>query len=326
MNCPVCLTNETDFFRHGTDCFFEATDEIFNLFSCRNCGCLFLDPMPGIDKITSFYPKHYWWPDESGAGCLSKIEGLYRRFVLIDHVRFISHAARTIESRGSPRILDVGCGSGVLLNLLHKKGFEVSGVDLSIDAAEIVKQNYGLDVAVGSIEDVFFDPGSFDVVVLLHTLEHVPNPRAMLKEVIRILKPSGRLVVQVPNIDSLQFRLFGVRWYGLDVPRHLIDYSQSSILKLLSEVGLNVKRLRHFNLRDNAPAFVSSLFPSLDPVSRAVRLGKRGFHESPIGRWFCRFIYLSLVLLFYPLAAFEAALGRGATVMVEAEKPGENKQ
>ena len=318
MHCPVCLASETAFFGRGSDFLFETTDEDFTLHSCRDCRCLFLDPMPGMDRIAAFYPEQYWWDERRGL--LPKLEGLYRRFALIDHVRFIAAAAHATPSGSRARILDVGCGPGTLLSLLKKRGFDVAGVDLSLRAVEITRKEHGIDVALGSLEKLSLPAEGFDVVVLLHTLEHVPNPREVLAEVIRVLKPRGRVVVQVPNIDSVQFQFFGARWYGLDVPRHVIDYSRSSLLRLLSESGFDVRRVRHFNLRDNAPALASSLFPGLDPVSRAVRLRQRGSRETVIGGWFRRFVYLKIVLLSYPLAALEAALGRGATLVVEAEK------
>lgn len=320
MNCPVCLASETAFFSRVNDVLFETTDEDFTLHSCCDCRCLFLDPMPRMDRISGFYPEQYWWDDEWRSGLLSKLERFYRRLVLTDHVRFITQVAQATPSKSEARILDVGCGPGTLLSLLKRMGFQVAGVDLSARAAEIALREHGINVEVGQLEKLSFPADSFDVVLLLHTLEHVPNPRELLGEVLRILKPQGRAVVQVPNIDSIQFKFFGTRWYGLDVPRHLIDYSLPSLLRLLSRTGFDVKRVRHFNLRDNAPALASSLFPGLDPVSRAVRLRQRGLSETAIGGWFRRFLYLKIVLLSYPLAWLEAALGRGATLVVEMEK------
>src|SRR5207237_6938624 len=126
------------------------------------------------------------------------------------------------------------------------------------------------------------------------------------------------IVLQVPSIDSWQFKLFGAKWYGLDIPRHVIDYSKNAMLKLLNDSGFVPHRIRHFNLRDNAPAFVSSLFPSLDPVSRAVRYRRRNIHESPISAWTRHLLYLMLVICTYPLAILESASGHGATIMIEA--------
>jgi hypothetical protein len=127
-------------------------------------------------------------------------------------------------------------------------------------------------------------------------------------------------VLQVPNIDSWQFRMFGAKWYGLDIPRHVIDYSKEAMLKLLEESGFRPERVKDFNLRDNAPALASSLFPSLDPVSRAVRQRKSGVGEAAPAAWMRHFAYLLVVVCAYPIAIAESMSGRGATVMIEARK------
>src|SRR5262245_19413565 len=314
MNCPVCLNSATAPALSGTDLLFETTSRTFTLDSCSICRCLFLNPMPGTEEIAGFYPKQYWW-SAAKPGLLKKFEAIYRRMALRGHVAFISRAA---DNRSGLDLLDVGCGSASLLGLMKERGFRVMGVDFSPEAATVGKDENGVTVVVGSLEDAAFPDASFDIVTLFHVMEHVTNPRDVLKEVGRILRPGGSVVLQVPNIDSWQFRIFGAKWYGLDIPRHVIDYSSDAILGLSVEAGFQVTRVRHFNLRDNAPAFVSSLFPSLDPVSRAVRHRRRNIHEPLILAWTRHLLYLLLVVCTYPLAIFESACGHGATVMIEA--------
>ena len=207
-----------------------------------------------------------------------------------------------------------------MLGLLKHRGFHTTGVDFSAEAAKIAAIENSVDVAVGSLEDAHFPDQAFDMVTLFHVMEHVSNPRVVLAEVVRVLKPDGVMILQVPNIESWQFKIFGARWYGLDIPRHLIDYSINSMLKLLADSGFTVTRIRHFNLRDNAPALVSSVFLSLDPVSRSVRHRKGNIRESQPGEWFRHLAYLLLVTCAYPAALLESAFGRGATVMIEAKK------
>ncbi len=314
MSCPVCLNAATAPALRGTDLLFETTSKTFTLDSCSVCRCLFLNPMPGEEEIAGFYPNQYWW---SGArsGLLKKLEAVYRRRALRGHVSFISKAA---ANRTGLDLLDVGCGSASLLGLMKQRGFRVMGVDFSSEAAAVAKTENGVHVIVGSLEDAALPDRSFDIVTLFHVMEHVTNPRDVLKEVARILKPEGSVVLQVPNIDSWQFGMFGAQWYGLDIPRHVIDYSKDAMLRLLADAGFITHRIRHFNLRDNAPAFVSSLFPSLDPVSRAVRHRKHNVRESPAVAWARHLAYLLLVICAYPLAILESAFGRGATVMIEA--------
>jgi SAM-dependent methyltransferase len=272
--------------------------------------------LPADSEIAGFYPSQYWW-SSSRPGLLKKLEGIYRRLALRGHVSFISKAA---GNRNSPYLLDMGCGSASLLGLMKGRGFRVIGVDFSAEAAAVAKTENGVQVLVGSLKDAAFADASFDIVTLFHVMEHVTNPRDVLKEVARILKAGGSIVLQVPNIDSWQFRIFGSKWYGLDIPRHVIDYSSQAMIHLLADAGFAPHRVRHFNLRDNAPALVSSLFPSLDPVSRSVRQRKRGIHESLAGAWSRHLVYFALVICAYPLAILESTFGRGATIMIEARR------
>jgi SAM-dependent methyltransferase len=272
--------------------------------------------MPGSDEITGFYPAEYWW-HPSRAGRLTKLESIYRKLALHDHVSFIVRAA---GKRPAVDLLDVGCGSGTLLGLLKQRGFRAIGVDFSAEAAGLAGAENGVRVVVGSLDQAGFPDHSFDIVTLFHVLEHVANPRQVLAEVSRILKPGGVIVVQVPNIDSWQFKAFGARWYGLDIPRHLIDYSKGSMLKLLNDSGFVPRRIKHFNLRDNAPALVSSVFPSLDPISRAVRQRRHGALEGPVLTWSRHLAYLFFVICAYPFAILESAFRRGATLTIEARK------
>jgi 2-polyprenyl-3-methyl-5-hydroxy-6-metoxy-1,4-benzoquinol methylase len=319
MSCPVCLNAFTEPALTGSDWLFESTSKTFTLHSCASCHCLFLDPMPGDEEIAGFYPTQYWWHSSKSQNDrpLKKLESIYRKFALRDHVAFVVRAS---GYRSGLDVLDVGCGSGTLLGLLKQRGFRPQGVDFSAEAARIAEEENAVRVLVGSLDQARFPDCSFDIVTLFHVMEHVTNPRTVLAEVSRILKPGGALVLQVPNIDSWQFKAFGVKWYGLDLPRHVIDYSKEAMLKLLSDAGFVPRRVKHFNLRDNAPAFVSSLFPSLDPVSRAVRHRKHGVRESVPVAWLRHATYLSFVICAYPFAILESAFGRGATVMIEARK------
>jgi 2-polyprenyl-3-methyl-5-hydroxy-6-metoxy-1,4-benzoquinol methylase len=320
MSCPVCLNPVSSPALTGTDLLFESTSKEFTLHSCPSCRCLFMDPMPDEEEIAAFYPKQYWWttsPKSSGNGTLKRVESVYRKTVLRDHVAFILGA---VEERTGLDLLDVGCGSGTLLGLMKERGFTPLGIDFSPEAAQVARTENGVRVIVGSLEQAKFASSSFDIVTLFHVMEHVTNPRQILAEVSRILRPNGVIVLQVPNIDSWQFKAFGAKWYGLDIPRHLIDYSQHGMRKLLADAGFVLQRVKHFNLRDNAPALASSLFPSLDPVSRAVRHRKHGIHESAAAAWLRHAVYFSCVIGSYPFAILESACGRGATLTISARK------
>jgi 2-polyprenyl-3-methyl-5-hydroxy-6-metoxy-1,4-benzoquinol methylase len=318
-DCPVCLNPSTSPALAGSDVLFETSTREFKLNGCRLCNSLFINPLPDEAELETFYPTQYWW-SASHRSLLKRAEAIYRRIALHGHIAFITSAAARLTGRRPLRLLDVGCGNAMLLGLLKRRGFDVLGVDTSSEAAEVAASENGVRVVVGTLHGAGFADTSFDLVTLFHVMEHVTNPHEVLAEVHRTLQPDGTIVLQVPNIDSWQFRWFGARWYGLDIPRHVIDYSRQSIVKLLQDSRFRIVRIRHFNLRDNAPALISSLFPSLDPLSRPIRLRRRNARETMISAWSKHVLYFALVIFAYPLCLIEAAFGRGATVMIEARK------
>ena len=291
------------------------SQENYSLYGCGGCECLFIYPPLRVEEAALLYPREYWW-DPRKRGLLGRAEGMYRRLVLRDHVLFVLATARQIgrETRAL-RVLDVGCGNAALVGTLKERGFEVEGVDTSEDAAKIAADLYGVPVHVGRLEELQLVGGTFDIVMLLHVLEHQAEPRAMLAEARRLLRGDGRLIVQVPNAGSLQRRVLGARWRGLEAPRHAINHSTASLEVLARDCGFEVEQIGHFCLRDNAPALVSSLALGLDPLHRKARERRSGRRESPIGAWVKHLSYFFLVVCATPLTMIESLLGKGATVM-----------
>jgi 2-polyprenyl-3-methyl-5-hydroxy-6-metoxy-1,4-benzoquinol methylase len=326
--CPLCTSVETRFFAHVTDRLLETTGETFSLLECRFCEILFLAPPPSEDDLKRYYPSGYWW-SEPGAqqgllGRFSKsLESIYRRAVLSDHVRFLTNAIRNAPaSEGRVTLLDVGCSGGTLLHELSRRGISVRGLDVSEEAVAHASQVYHLDCAVGDLTSSPWRSEKFSVLSAFHVLEHVPNPRGFLESAHESLVEKGRLVLQVPNLRSWQFHVFGPRWYGLDPPRHLINFTEQALVKLLKETGFHLVREKRFSLRDDAAAWVSSLFPRLDPMARMSRRARKGstVAGSTVLGIFWNFVYFLLLFLAIPIALCDSLWGRGATLMVEAER------
>jgi SAM-dependent methyltransferase len=216
------------------------------------------------------------------------------------------------------RLLDIGCGSAVFLKLAHEQGYDVFGLDSSREAAEWASKEVPERVFCGTVEDLINAGQSFDLLVLLHVLEHVLDPFQYLRKLRELLRPNGGLIIQVPNVQSLQSRIFGSRWYGLDCPRHICNFSLYSLLFLLGRCGFRIEKVRHFSFRDNAAAIVSSLLPRLDPILQRIRSSKR--EDRMVRTWLgvSELVYFLLVMSAQPFAWAEAKLGRGGTVTVYA--------
>jgi SAM-dependent methyltransferase len=164
------------------------------------------------------------------------------------------------------------------------------------------------------LENAPFPAASFAGLTMFHVLEHLYDPRAYLNAARNLLAPDGRLVVQVPNLASWQFRLLGRSWNGVDVPRHLFDFRDRDVEKLMEQCGFEVLRRKYFSLRDNPAGLASSLAPSLDPMARRVRRVK----ESGRARLAKDLAYFALVVSSLPFTVAEAVFHAGSTVMIEA--------
>lgn len=313
LPCPVCRYPRCRYWRRLEDRFFQVTREAFPLYRCPDCGLRFQRASDVADRIPGFYPPGYWWDPE---GDPRGVEGLYREWVLRnDQLRFVRSVAPPDNGR---RLLDVGCGSGTFLKLAQEAGFRVKGLEASAEAGEAAEKILPGRVVVGDEDDLIRSGAAFHVLTLFHVLEHLPRPLDYLKRVRRLLTEDGGLVIQVPNSHSVQAALLGSRWYGLDCPRHIHNFTSRALIELLGRAGFRVRRVRHFSLRDNAAALVSSLFPFLDPMSQKVRLLREKQQSRSLGLSAKEAVYFGLLLLAQPLAATEAALGRGATVTVFA--------
>jgi len=308
--CPLCGSTAATPGIGGTDRLFATTTRRFELVRCRGCGLLRQSPMPAADEIASFYPENYWFAaDGTTAG---RLEEAYRRMVLRDHVRFVRAALKKVDPRAP--VLDVGCGGGLFLRVIAEDGRRVVGLDRSATAARVALRAQGVPAVCSMLDAAPFADASFGAVTMFHVLEHLADPAACIRAAHRLLKPGGRLVVQVPNIDSLQSRLFGSRWSGLELPRHLVGFGVGTLQRLLEQEHFEVLRTKHFSLRDNPAGCATSLWPALDPTSRRVRRRDR----SPVSRLAKDLVYLGFTALAVPLTLFEAACRAGSSVMMDS--------
>lgn len=311
--CPKCGSSEIRTLFSGTDRLYATTRKTFLIVECCGCRLIRLYPKPTPLELNEYYPADYWF--SVGDSPAAQLEDRYRRFVLRDHLHFVERALRECGEQGL--VIDVGCGGGLFLEMLNARGVKrVAGLDFSLDAARIATQRAGVPAVCGTLSKAPFAPGTCAAITMFHVLEHLYDPASYLESAHRLLKPDGRLIVQVPNAACWQFLLFGERWNGIDVPRHLIDFRQSDLDSLLDQCGFEVLRHKHFSLRDNPAGLATTLAPGLDPMSR--RLRRVG--ESPRTRLFKNLVYMALVIGSVPFTMLEAACRAGSTIMVEARK------
>ncbi len=214
-------------------------------------------------------------------------------------------------------MLDVGCGGGLFLQMLHERlRIPVVGLDFSLEAANVAWRRSGVPTVCATLSRAPLPPESCSAITMFHVLEHLYDPASYLEAAHALLKPNGRLILQVPNASSWQFLLFGARWNGIDVPRHLIDFRKSDLEALLDSCGFEVLRYKHFSLRDNPAGMATSLAPDLDPMARRLRR----ISETPRQRLWKDLAYLALTAASLPFCILEATCRAGSTIMAEARK------
>jgi 2-polyprenyl-3-methyl-5-hydroxy-6-metoxy-1,4-benzoquinol methylase len=201
-------------------------------------------------------------------------------------------------------ILEVGCGSGQLAAYLKKKDLNVEVTDISQDILEEIKGVYGITGYCGGLEDIRF-PHAYDAIIFNNVLEHLPDPVKTLRTAEQLLKTQGLMFIEVPNIGSLQFKIFGKSWYHLAIPGHLFHFSTSGLEKIAHLASLERIWLSTFSPRTSAAGYAASISPHLRPEK--IRLSWSKLHL---------FLYLGLQMFILPLALAEALAGKGSAIRV----------
>ncbi len=247
-SCDLCGRNET---RPFLDMKSPETKERFALVKCQQCGLVYLNPRPGKEEILRYYPAEEYYsykdPDIQNRGYRQRIKNflwesqmgykknakLFRTILssLLNKFTIVS-----IPYKKNGRILDVGCGSGALVEWLEQHQWDAYGVDISPEACRTA-QRHGLKVHLGELPQMAFPSKFFDVVLMNQVLEHLFSPSEYLREVYRILKDDGQLIISVPNIDCYESKLLKECWLDLDLPRHLYHFTPHTLKLMLDRGG-----------------------------------------------------------------------------------------
>jgi 2-polyprenyl-3-methyl-5-hydroxy-6-metoxy-1,4-benzoquinol methylase len=203
----------------------EANQYPFRIVRCFKCGLIYISPRANIRKT---YQSYRDMRDE----------------IYINEERGRRISARIIlkkisKYRRGGKILDIGCATGFLLDEARNQGWQIYGVELSKWAVNFARQNFNLNVFEGVLKNAGFPYNYFDVIVMVDSIEHLPDPRKTLEEIRHILKPNGILCISTPDIDSLTSKILQAKWWGIK-QSHLFYFSKKTLAKMLDATGFNV--------------------------------------------------------------------------------------
>ncbi len=238
VHCNLCDSRETLPVRVAHVRLY-GRDNAFHVVRCARCGLVYVNPRPDKEELRAYYPREYQ------SDMQRAVSDGWDNPVIRVGLEMVLRRRMPSASPGG-RLLDIGCTTGRYLMNLREKGWDVQGVEIDADAADIARSQYGLTVHTGDAEDVLpkFDGESLDVITMWHVIEHFSNPLTVLQEVRRILKPGGLLMLELPNFACPFASLFGQYWFPLEVPRHLYQFTPKTLAAMLEKAGFRLTRVK----------------------------------------------------------------------------------
>jgi 2-polyprenyl-3-methyl-5-hydroxy-6-metoxy-1,4-benzoquinol methylase len=223
--------NEMDCWLCGSAASIDETYRTIPFYRCSSCGFLFA-PQRDIEELHDLYDDTYFTEYPGGEAYEAdeqqrRHEASLRRDWIEQHVT-------------GGRLLEVGATSGAFMVEMQEHGFEVVGVEPAPGPAEIAREQRGLDVRTGFIEDVELPEEKFDVVCAWHVLEHITKPQGSMKRLREATNDDGWLFLEIPNIMSINAKREKTNWFNLDPAHHVAFYDPAQLRTLLDDAGFKL--------------------------------------------------------------------------------------
>jgi 2-polyprenyl-3-methyl-5-hydroxy-6-metoxy-1,4-benzoquinol methylase len=214
---------------------YSVSQETFDLYHDQDLDMLITHPQPSLDILGKYYESaDYISHTDSKRSLFEKAYHFVKNIALKNKLNLINTHQ---PSKGL--ILDIGAGTGDFLSVAQNDGWKTIGVEPS-EKAKTIAINKGVSFVEKTSE---LESHSFDVISMWHVLEHVPNLEEQLTELKRLLKPSGTLIVAVPNFKSFDAKHYGKFWAAYDVPIHFWHFSKSAIQKLFEKENMKLEKV-----------------------------------------------------------------------------------
>lgn len=251
VNCNLCSKNSTKL-------LFRISGH--NIVKCTNCGLIYINPRLKEKSLHEIYKKEYYRNAEFKNSSTQSLFG-YDLYIeeKEDIVNTFKRRLRVIEKyKKHGKLLDIGCATGFFLELAESRGWGAYGTDVSKFASEYAKRKLGLkNIFYGDLSKAKFKDEMFDAVTIFDVIEHLPDPKGTLKEINRILKNDGLIVVTTPNSGSLAAKILGKKWEEFRRAReHIYFFSADTLSNMLEKNGFEVLKIesagRYFSFKSAA--------------------------------------------------------------------------
>ncbi|MCG2725693.1 MAG: class I SAM-dependent methyltransferase [Elusimicrobia bacterium] len=222
--CDFCGSRDFKFLFSGHD-YLAFSPLTFNVMRCNKCGLVGLKPCP--ENLVKYYDSYR--KDSS------------EKDIFLFPLLFPNRVKKIKKLKSPGKILDIGCGAGGFLSDMQKEGWAVYGCDLDSNICDTAKNSTGLkNIYTGDVLFLDFPDNFFDVITLWHVLEHLTNPKDTLRKINKLLKDGGILIVESPDFSSIQSKFFKDKWFSLDLPRHIHQFSPKTVKKICNSASLEI--------------------------------------------------------------------------------------
>jgi len=236
-HCPGCGSTAINPLLTVKD--HSVSKEEFVIWQCGNCSLRFTQDVPDEGSIGRYYESpDYISHTNTDKGLLNKLYQRVRRYTL-------QHKASLIIKHTVPKgtVLDIGAGIGAFLHQMKRAGWQITGLEPDKGARLQAKTLYNLELLPASA--LYQLPAQhFDAITLWHVLEHVEQLHDYVTQLKKLLKPSGRIFIAVPNYSSLDAHVYGNYWAAYDVPRHLYHFTPKAMNVLMQKHGLKINQIK----------------------------------------------------------------------------------
>ncbi|MBK6267151.1 class I SAM-dependent methyltransferase [Marivirga sp. S37H4] len=235
--CPVCGGNNIE--NHKVVIDHSVSKESFVICICKGCQFQFTNPRPTEEEIGKYYQSDdYISHTNKGNSPINMLYKLARQFAIKSKYQLINNISK--EKKG--RILDFGCGTGYFLTTMKNKGWQIAGIEPNEQARAIAIEETKEEICA-DIKSLDIKNKKFNVITLWHVLEHIHHINDTIALLKTLLKEKGKIIIAVPNINSLDNAVYKEQWAAYDVPRHLYHFNPDSMKTLMLKHGLKVKNI-----------------------------------------------------------------------------------
>lgn len=252
FSCPLCQHSEKKILFIARDAD-RIQAEAFEVAQCSSCKLVLTHPFLQDNEMRQWYRTRYhgWWQNKKWHP-FALITNMFQKRRLHWVKRFLGNKAR---------LVDFGSGDGTFVKFMGRHGFEVVGIE-NLDFLQNFKMpNTRIHKKIFPIDTnrYYQEYLNSDIITFWQVLEHVADPLSVLRQANHLLKPTGILLISVPNFDSMQSALFRDKWFHLDIPRHRWHFCPKTITAFLNKSGFKVVKISHFSLEYSPFGWLQSL-------------------------------------------------------------------